>query len=149
MRIKSVHLWDDLLPSSCSNFFRPPAPEGRGPRPRPRRPVLTPSNAEPIKTDRYKVSMAYLTNGVPANDEYKGKFVDVSGDAGTSSEEGGEIFVTFNWEAGNPPTVTCYFEQSERADVARLRAGQKMALRCVGAGADKSTIEFRQCRGVN
>ena len=93
--------------------------------------------------------MAYLTNGVAANDEYKGKLVDVSGDAGTIGEEGSEIFIAFNWGAGNPPIVTCYFEQSERASVARLRAGQKVTLRCVGAGADKSKIEFRQCRVVN
>jgi hypothetical protein len=93
--------------------------------------------------------MAYLTNGVAANDEYKGKLVDLSGDAGTISEEGGEIFVAFNWGAGSPPIVTCYFEQSERALVARLRAGQKVNLRCVGAGADRSKIEFRQCKIIN
>src|SRR3954452_5202668 len=105
------------------------------------RPVLTPSNTEPIKTDHYKISMAYLTNGVAANDEYKGKLVDLSGDAGTISEEDGEIFVAFNWGASTPPIVTCYFNQSERANVARLRAGQKVTFRCIGAGIEKSKIE--------
>ena len=93
--------------------------------------------------------MAYLTNGVAANDEYKGKLVDVSGDAGTISEEDGEIFVVFNWGASNPPIVTCYFDQSERVNVARLRAGQKVTLHCIGAGIEKSKIEFRQCKIIN
>ena len=93
--------------------------------------------------------MAYLTNGVAANDQYKGKLVDISGDAGTISEEGGEIFVTFNWGAGSPPFVTCYFDQSERANVARLSAGQKVTLRGIGAGTDRSQIQFRQCKIVN
>lgn len=93
--------------------------------------------------------MAYLTNAVAANDEYKGKLVDLSGNAGTISEEGGEVFVMFNWGDGNPPIVTCYFDQSERANIARFRAGQKVTLRCIGAGAEKSKIEFRQCKVVN
>jgi hypothetical protein len=49
--------------------------------------------------------MADLTNGVAANDEYKGRLVDVSGDAGTIGEEDGEIFVVFNWGASNLPIV--------------------------------------------
>ena len=113
------------------------------------RPRLTPANSEPIKADHYKITMAYLTNGVAANDEYKGKLVDVSGDAGTISEEGGEISVAFNWGEGGPPIVTCYFDPSERVSVARLRAGQKVILRCVGTGADRSKVEFRQCKVVN
>src|SRR4051812_29501918 len=95
------------------------------------RPVLTPSNTEPIKTDHFKISMAYLTNGVDDNDEYKGKMVDVSGDVGTINEEGSEISVVFNWGINNPPIVICYFDRSERASVARLRAGQKVTLRCI------------------
>jgi hypothetical protein len=111
--------------------------------------VLTPSNTEPIKTDPFKISIAYLTNGVAANDEYKGNLVDISGDAGTISEEGSAISVTFNWGSNNPPIVICYFDQSERANVARLRAGQKVTLRCIGAGAENSKVEFRQCKVVN
>jgi hypothetical protein len=49
----------------------------------------------------------------------------------------------------NPPIVICYFDQSERANVARLRAGQKVTLRCIGAGAENSKVEFRQCKVVN
>jgi hypothetical protein len=93
--------------------------------------------------------MAYLNNGVAANDTYKSKLVDISGDAGTIGEEVGEIYITFNWGAGSPPFVTCYFDQSERANVARLSAGQKVTLRCIGAGADRSQIQFRQCKVVN
>ena len=73
----------------------------------------------------------------------------MSGDARTISEEGGEIFVAFNWGDGSPLIVTCYFEQSERALVARLRAVQKENLRCVGAGANRSKIEFRQYKIIN
>lgn len=133
-----------LLMASCTGNQQATAPPGAAqstPHPR-----LTPTNSEPIKADHYKITLSYLTNGVAANDEYKGKLVDVSGDAGTISEEGGEIFVMFNWGEGSPPVVTCYFDPSERASVARLHSGQKVTLRCIGAGADRSKVEFRQCK---
>jgi len=89
---------------------------------------------------------AYEKNEVAANDAYKGKPLAITGSIEKISEDpSGEIYVILKSEKQFSFTdVQCFFPNEQKAEVMKLTKGQKVKIKCTGAGKSLN-VEARDC----
>jgi len=107
---------------------------------RPNRPA--PENLSPI--DAFTFAAAYHKNDVQADQQYKDRWVIVTGEiSDLSSDSRNNPYVTF--ETGVFPRVQALFRKSAASTVAALRKGQRVSVYCLGDG-ELVYVYLRECQ---
>ena len=92
-------------------------------------PTVPVKPVEVIKVSAIKLFSDYKNNEVSADEKYKGKFIDVSGQIGTIGKDITDTpYVTLSADQYGIDSVQCMFSQSDVSELSNLSKGQQITL---------------------
>lgn len=107
------------------------------------KPAKVPEKAESVSA--MALWRAYQANEVAADDDFKGKLLEVTGEVAKIDKDFMDDIVV-NLRSGNQFMAThAYVEDSEKSAAKRLSKGDTVTLRCIGGGMIIGSPVLRDC----